>query len=54
MVSLGYIGRLHSWPFCSKLRCAPSNRLLANGTHDIEMRRRRDGDVHVGEDTHDS
>ena len=54
MVSSGYIGRLHSWPLCSKLHCTLSNRLLANGTHDIEIRRGRDGDVHVGEDTRDS
>ena len=32
----------------------PPNRLLANGTHHIEMRRLRDDNVHVCEDTRDS
>jgi len=39
---------------CSKLRCTSLNRFLANGTYDIEMRRGKDGDVHVCKDTHDS
>ena len=38
----------------SKLHCTPSNRLIANGTHDIEKRRRRNGDVQVCEDVRDS
>ena len=54
MVSWGCIGRLHLWPLCSKLHYTPPNRLFTNGTHDIEMRRGKDGDVHVGKDMRDS
>ena len=54
MVSWGYIEKLHLRLLCSKLRCTPPNRLLANGNHDIEMRRGKDGDVHVGENMRDS
>ena len=53
-ISWGCIRRLHPWLLCSKLHCTLQNRLLANGTHDIEMRKVRDGDVHMGEDTRDS
>ena len=38
----------------SKLRCTPSNRLLTYGTHDIEERRGRKGDVQVCEDVRDN
>ena len=54
MVSWGCIGRLHLRLLCSKLRYTPPNRLFINGTHDIEMRRGKDGDVHMGKDMHDS
>ena len=48
------ICRLHMWPFCSKLCYTPPNRLLTNSTHDIKVRRGRNRDLHVGEDTYDS
>ena len=54
MVNWGCIRRLHLRPLCSKLRCTLPNRLLANDTQDIEMRRVRDSDVHMCEDTRDS
>ena len=54
MVSWNCIGRLHLRPLCSKLRYTPPNRLFTNGTHDLEMRRGKDGDVHVGKDMRDS
>ena len=54
MVSWGCIRRLHLRPLCSKLRYTPPNLLFTNGTHDIEMRRGKDGDVHVGKDMRDS
>ena len=50
----GCIHRLHTRPLCSQLRCTPPNRLLANGNHDMEERRGRNGDVHVCEDACDS
>ena len=51
---LGCIGRLYLQLLCSKLCCTPPNRLLTNGTHDTEVRRRRDSDVQMCKDTHDS
>ena len=48
------IHHLHMRPLGSQLRCTPSDRLLAYGTHDMEERRGRNGDVHVCEDVYDS
>ena len=53
-VCRGYIWRLHIRLLHSKLRCTPSNRLLAHGTHDIEERRKRNGEVQVSENVCDS
>ena len=50
----GCIHRLHTRPLSSQLRYTPPDRLLANGNHDMEERRGRNGDVHVCEDACDS
>ena len=50
----GCIDRLHTRPLRSKLCYTLLNSLLANDTHDMEERRRRNGDVHVCEDMCDS
>ena len=42
------------WPLCRKLCCTSSNRLLANGTHDIKVRRGRNSDMQECEDARDS
>ena len=48
------IRRLHTRPLHSKLRHTPPNRLLANGTYDMEERKIRNGDMQVCENAHDS
>ena len=50
----GCIDHLHTRPLRSKLCYTLLNSLLANDTHDMEERRRRNGDVHVCEDMCDS
>ena len=46
----GYIHRLHMRLLCSHPLCNPPNKLLAHGTHDMEKRRGRNGDVDMCED----
>ena len=49
-----YIHHLHTRLLSSQLRYTLPDRVLAFGTHDIEEKRRRNGDVHVCEDVCDS
>ena len=48
------INCLHSWLLRSKLGLAPPDRTSADGTHDGEERRERNGNGEVLKDLHDS